>query len=134
MHKFPTASSLRRLRIASLLLIFNRYIAIPGFFILLIRSFLLHNSEKALIALALLPVIGLMALFEYLLSARTHCPLCMTPVLGARSCTKHRNSKKLFFSYKLRVALGALFGRSIRCPYCNEPSQLIVRQRGSHKG
>lgn len=134
MHRFRSIHTIRRLRLSAVVLLVLRYLVIPGFFGILIWVFLLEHPEHAFLALWMLPVIGAMALWGYYLGSKTNCPLCSTPVLSQRSCNKHRNARPLFFSYKLRVALSALLTNSFRCPYCNEPSVLEVRKKGSRSG
>ena len=58
----------------------------------------------------------------------TNCPLCCTPVLAPKGCTKHRDAKKLMGSHRLRVALAILFPNRFRCPYCNESTALEFHQ------
>jgi hypothetical protein len=64
------------------------------------------------------------------ISRRTNCPLCITPVLATKHCSKHRRARPLLGSYRIRVALSILFKNSFRCPYCNEDTSLQVRERG----
>lgn len=129
MHRFPSISTIRRIRLASLLVCL-RCLLIPAFFVLLVKSVMDHDKQLTLIAVALLPAIGLLTLIELLYSSRTYCPLCMTPVLGHKTCNKHPRARRFLFNYKLRVALSALLRNSFRCPYCNEPSSLTLRKRG----
>jgi len=57
---------------------------------------------------------------QWTLGTHTHCPLCWTPVLAPKGCTKHRDARKLMGSHRLRVAVAVLFKNQFRCPYCNE--------------
>ena len=63
------------------------------------------------------------------LAAKTRCPLCLTPVLATKGCSKHRNARTLLGSHRLRVAMSVLFKGRFYCPYCHEPSVLEVRQK-----
>lgn len=126
MHRFQSTTALRRMRLASLL-VCARSILLPASFGGLIYVILSNNQRIALYVLALIPVTVVVVILQILVSTRTNCPLCMTPVLGFKSCNKHKKSRTTFGSYKLRVALGVIFRQSFRCPYCNEPTMLKVR-------
>ena len=86
------------------------------------------NLTKISVGLVILTV--LVAMLQWLLAARTRCPLCMTPVLAATGCSKHRSARKFMGSHRLRVAVAILFKDSFLCPYCHEPSAMEVRTRG----
>jgi hypothetical protein len=126
MHRFQSSSVILRIRIASLLVL-AFCLLIPTTLGGLAYALLSQNRELALYSLALIPLTLLVVLLKIFASTRTHCPLCMTPVLGDKSCNKHRNARTIFGSYKLRVALCVLFLNSFRCPYCNERSVLKLR-------
>lgn len=126
MHRFQTTTALRRMRLAALL-VCARSILLPLTFGGLVYVIVSNNQLVARYVLAIIPVTVVVVIIQILVSARTHCPLCMTPVLGFKSCNKHKKSRTIFGSYKLRVALGVIFFRSFRCPYCNEPTTMQVR-------
>ena len=63
----------------------------------------------------------------------TKCPLCVTPVLAAKNCSKGKNAKTFLGSHRLRVANNVLFKGYFRCPYCSEPTELTVRSRHSKR-
>jgi hypothetical protein len=75
---------------------------------------------------------GLVVLMQWLIAARANCPLCLTPVLTAKDCAKHRNARSFLGSHRLRVALEILFRNCFRCPYCGESTALEVRTRRGH--
>lgn len=70
-------------------------------------------------------------LMAWVVSARLRCPLCTMPVFQNRRCSKHRNAKPLFGSYRLKVAMTVLFQGRFRCPYCGEPTGMVARDRRS---
>lgn len=80
----------------------------------------------------LLGAIGL-AIVQWLVSLQTKCPLCITPVLAAKSCSKNKRAKKFLGSYRLRVATNILTRNHFRCPYCSEPTELVARERRSKR-
>lgn len=128
MHRFQSTSAVQRMRIASLL-VCARSVLLPATLGGLMYVLVTNDKRVALYALALIPLTLFVVILQILVSTRTHCPLCMTPVLGFKSCNKHSQARTIFGSYKLRVALGALFRKSFRCPYCNESSILKVREK-----
>lgn len=69
-------------------------------------------------------VCGLLRVFQCR-SAR--CPLCAVPVMAWMGCSKHRQARRLFGSYRLRVALSILFLGHFRCQFCNEPTTLKAK-------
>jgi cytochrome bd-type quinol oxidase subunit 1 len=87
------------------------------------------NKELLLYGLAMIASTLIVAISQWILAARTRCPLCLTPVLAHKSCSKNRNARPLMGSYRLRVATAVLFKGWFRCPYCNEPSALKVREK-----
>lgn len=130
MHRFNSSSSIARFRLTALVLC-AKCVLVPVTAFLLVYS--LGMNDHFLIKLSLLLIgacLGLQ-LFQVILAARTYCPLCRTPVLGRRNCVRHRKSRGLFGSHRLRVAVALLCTNSFRCPYCHEPSVLEVRKRGS---
>jgi hypothetical protein len=110
MHRLRTKSSIHRFRLAAILLCLQ-LILIPLIGFVLIHSITIHDRELTYIALGLLLLMLLMQILRCLISRKTHCPLCMTPVLAARGCAKHRHARTLFGSHRLRVALTILLIR-----------------------
>ena len=49
--------------------------------------------------------------------------------LAHKACVMHRNTRRLFGSYRLRVAMAVVFLGWFRCPYCGEPTAIAVRHR-----
>jgi hypothetical protein len=128
MHKMPSTHAIRRIRIAAVLLL-AKCLLTPAAAGILIHSFIIQDPGLSFIGLGMLLLTGLMVLLQWFVSARANCPLCMTPVLGNKDCTKHRNAKTLLGSHRLRVAVALLCTGRFRCPYCGEPTELEVRYR-----
>ena len=133
MHKMPSNHAIRRIRIAAMLLL-AKCLLTPAAVGLLIYSFAIHNRELSYIGLGMLLLTGLVVFLQWLISTRANCPLCMTPVLGNKGCSKHRTAKSLLGSHRLRVAVSILFTSRFRCPYCGEPTLLEVRQSRKRRG
>lgn len=128
MHRFSSQSILLRFRIAALLLCFKCLLA-PAALLILLYSILVGDESLTMMSLWLGGLILLIAILQSLIASRTRCPLCMTHVLSAKRCVKHRKARSILGSYRLRVALGILFKGSFTCPYCHERSVMEVRAR-----
>lgn len=132
MHRLHSKSAIRRFRLAALLVCAKCLMA-PVSLGWLAYSIVVHDRTQTLLALGALAATLVVKTLQWIVAARTHCPLCMTPVMGHKKCVKHRNAKTAFGSYRLRVALAILFRNSFRCPYCHEPTAMEVRNRGSYR-
>lgn len=131
MHRFQSTSTIYRVRFAALFL-WLRSILIPVVVISLIYGLIKEepgHHELVYLAIGLAGLTVVVSIIQWVLASKTRCPLCMTPVLANKACSKHRNAKKLFGSYRLRVATSVLLKGSFHCPYCHEPSVLKVRER-----
>ena len=99
-----------------LLLALNTAVTIP----LAIYALIAVKRELLFAALGFLGF-GLVILLVWRLSAaEARCSLCMGPIFLHRSCSRNRNAKQIFGSYRLRVARDIVLTRSFRCPYCGE--------------
>ena len=132
MHRMPTKSSLRNLRLGTMffLLFGLDMLAFVGLGIAAVWT-----RDPAVVRVFLwsagsLPVLGIAYLA---IGSRAKCPLCTNPPLTPRRCTKHRNAKRLFGSYRLKVAMSVFFNDSFVCPHCGEPTLLEVRDRNRHR-
>jgi hypothetical protein len=132
MHRLPSRSSIRRIRLAALLLLAKCLLA-PTAAAGLVYAMIMNDNWLALMFLGGVVLTVLVAALQSLIASRTQCPLCMTPVLAAKRCMKHRHARRFLGSYRLRVAMAALLANSFRCPFCNEPTALEVRDR-RHEG
>ncbi|MES2438175.1 MAG: hypothetical protein V4584_03875 [Verrucomicrobiota bacterium] len=128
MHRFQSQSTITRLRSAAFLICL-KCLLVPAVVGLLIYSILRDDRQLTYVAIGLGGVTILVIIFQWILASRARCPLCMTPVLATKGCSKHRNARTALGSYRLRASLAILFKGSFRCPYCNEPSVLEVRTR-----
>ena len=128
MHRFHSNSVIFRFKVASLLLC-TKYLLAPVAMGLVIYSLVIGDGRLILVGYGLVLLTILSIVFQWLAGSRARCPLCMTPVLVKKDCSKHRHSKPLLGSYRLPVALGILFRGKFVCPYCHEPSVMEVRHR-----
>ena len=129
MHRFSSSSVVTRFKIASLLLCL-KYLLAPAAVGLLVYSLATGRRHLTFLAIGLGVATLFVIFIQWIIAERARCPLCMTPVLANKACAKHRHSRPLCGSYRLRVALGVLFRGSFVCPYCHEPSVMQVRHRG----
>jgi cytochrome bd-type quinol oxidase subunit 1 len=128
MHRFQSKSSIHRFRFVAILLCI-RALLMPFAILLLIYSFVIHMQQLTITALILGGASILLLVLQWITAQRTRCPLCMTPVLAHKDCSKHRSARKLLGSYRLKVAVAVLSKGRFHCPYCHEPSALELRNR-----
>jgi hypothetical protein len=128
MHRFRSKSIINRFRLVSMLVCL-KFLLLPAAIALIITSVARSDIRLVILALWLGGAAFLLIIVQWITAARTRCPLCMTPVLAKKGCSKHRHSRKLFGSYRLRVATSVLTKGRFTCPYCNEPSSMEVRHR-----
>lgn len=62
-----------------------------------------------------------------LTTSSTRCPLCMAQIYRSRSCQRNQRARKVFGSYRLRVAGSIILTNAFICPYCGEPTKCIPR-------
>ncbi len=128
MHRFPSSSTVLRIRLASCLVCVKCLLA-PITTGTLAYALLEGDQELTVFALGLGALTILTVILQWLIASRTPCPLCSTSVLADKSCSKHRKAQALCGSYRLRVALGVLFKGTFLCPYCHERSVMKTRLR-----
>ncbi len=127
MHRFRSSSTIYRFTIAAALLLLGYPLALAT--LLLLGYSLLHNNRELTILVTLLGGLTL-SIFtvQWVIARRTQCPLCMTPVLATKHCAKHRKACKLLGNYRLYAAFAVVFRGKFTCPYCNERSELKLRE------
>ena len=128
MHRLPSRSSVFRFRLAALLVFLwvGLLIAAMGE----IGSGWLRDSKpEVFTGLYLLGGAFATFILQCLAASRARCPLCTVPPLVKKGCQKSRKAMTFFGSYRLRVAGGILFKGAFQCPYCGEPTKLLVRER-----
>jgi hypothetical protein len=126
MHRLPNRSAVTRFRLAAVLLVLA-WLLVPLGAGTLVYALMIHDQDVAMIA-AIVGGTGLfLGISQLVVAAKARCPLCMTPSLINKGCSKHRNSRRLFGSYRLRAAVSVLARGHFRCPYCNEPTVMEPR-------
>lgn len=129
MHRLPHRSAVVRFRLASLFIVLAMLLILSAV-ILLLAGMVRQINDWVLIGGIFIGTALLLLLIQWIMSSRARCPLCVVQPLQRRACSKHREARRLLGSYRLRVALSILFRGWFRCPYCNEPTAMEVRQRG----
>lgn len=128
MHRLPSKHSIRRLRLAAILLS-SGYLLCPVAACLLAQFFITDDRRIAETGIGLIVLTFVLVILQWCVATRANCPLCLTPVLATKGCAKHRQARSFLGSHRLRVALDILFRNSFRCPYCDESTTLRVRPR-----
>ena len=126
MHHPRSTTAIRRFRLAACLLVGNCLFALVAAY-LLGHSLLTQNFQWTVLGAALVGILLLMVLAQWIAASGTRCPLCCTPVLAPMRCARHRRARTILGSHRLRVALTILFKNHFRCPFCNEVTGLEVR-------
>jgi hypothetical protein len=128
MHRLHAKQMITRFRISSLLfllMLLVPVVALP----LLAMGWFWHDPVQIYSGVAVLVSMPVVSVTQWIVSSRARCPLCMTTVLADKSCSKHREARRLLGSFRLRVALSILFRNHFHCPYCGEPTAMQVRER-----
>ena len=128
MHHPRSICAARRLRLASLLLLGNRLL-VPFAGGLLLFSMLNRDPRLMICGLVVAMISVMLMVAQWAAASHAGCPLCRTPVLASMKCVKHRKARSLLGSYQLRVALAIMFTEQFRCPYCNEPTAMKMREK-----
>ncbi len=119
-----------KFRIASLLLWLKLFVLMAAIGTLGYATYL-RDGHFVKLAIAGFLLTAILSVVQWLVALGTKCPLCITPVLAPKHCSKNKKAKTFLGSYRLRVATSVLFRNYFRCPYCSEPTTLEVRTRRS---
>jgi hypothetical protein len=128
MHRLRTKSAIFRFRLAALFLCL-KCVLLPISLGILMYALIIADHQVIWGGVGLLLSTCGITFMQWIFAARTNCPLCMTPVLAIKDCSKHRHAKTFLGSHRLRVALAVLLKNSFHCPYCHEPTAIEVRER-----
>jgi hypothetical protein len=94
-------------------------------------SYAIYTAERtfSLGALSSFGVTLFLFIIYRVYASSAHCPLCRGSVLGGSSAQRNRRAKRTFGSHRLRVARNIIFTNSFTCPYCNESTKCVVKER-----
>ena len=129
MHRLPSRQAIRRFKIAAVLLWLNALILLTAV-VMLGVAVIMHDQEPVRVAIILFAIFIPASITQWIIAQQTKCPLCITPPLANKDCSKNKNAKTLLGSYRFRVSASILLRNHFRCPYCNEPTVLEVRKKG----
>lgn len=128
MHRLPSSNAITRFRLSAYLYVLG-LIMIVGSISFLAYALFFNHKQHLILATGLVGASVLVFVFQWITSARARCPLCLVPSMAKKNCSKNRKAEKLLGSYRLKVASSIILHNHFRCPYCNEPTVLEVRQR-----
>ena len=127
MHRPRHAQVIVKMQLAALLLCVSRLL-IPAALVMAVMAVMSGEAGHSKIALALGGSAVVLAILQWIVASGGKCPLCTMPVLSRRGCSRHRNARRVVGSHRIPVAFGVLFKGHFRCPYCNEPTLLELRE------
>lgn len=128
MHRLPSQYTVTHFKFVSWVLLLI-YLMVPSTFGVIGYSVAVQNHEFMQIALGLIAVTVIAVIIQWIISWRARCPICHTTALSHQGCTKHRNARTFFGSYRLRVACSVIFKKWFCCPYCGEHTAVQARPR-----
>lgn len=134
MHRFRTASSIRRFKTVALLICLGCFAGPLLLVFLLLPALAVWDHARIQLFLCCAAALAVLMLLAWSLGRGTRCPLCHVAILGSNGCSKNPKSRTLLGSYRLRVSVFALLRGWFRCPYCAEPILLEQRERGAPSG
>jgi len=111
--------------ISLLLLLFT----LPSSIALMVYALCTQEDFHALLGLCGMFTSLVFLIFSKTFSSSAHCPLCRGPVLRGSGAQRNRRARRSLGSHRLRVARDIIFTNSFVCPYCNEQTLCIVRER-----
>jgi hypothetical protein len=130
MHRPRSIDSIYRLRLAAVLWCV-RFLLLSAAIGIMLYGFYINNQKLTVIGGVAGALGGVVAILQWIVATKARCPLCSTPVIGDKSCSRHRHAKTIFGSHRTRVALAIIFKNQFSCPYCNESTLLQLRNSGN---
>lgn len=126
MHRPQSINQIYRFRIAAVL-ICARCILLSAAFVLMLTGVCIYDPYLIYIGTGAGISGGFLAIIQWMVARKAKCPLCQTPILADKACSRHREAKTMFGSYHARVTLAIIFKNQFCCPYCNERTRLQQR-------
>ena len=65
-------------------------------------------------------------ILNWFMADRCNCQLCQANLMRRLGCGTHPAAKRLFWSFRFRIACSVLATRTFRCPYCGEGFNLRI--------
>lgn len=131
MHCLPNQSTVKRFRLAALLILL-KWLLIMGSLLLFGYALLVDRRDLSYLAISLFGLAGIVTIFHLIVGARTRCPLCLVPSFSHLRQSKSTKANHFLGSYRIFVALGVMFKDCFHCPYCAENIAIQIRQQHRH--
>lgn len=126
MHRLRSRRSVTRFKLASWILVIN-WILISAAGGILIFSLIVADRSLSYLGFGIFTGSMGLGLIQWSVSAHALCPLCLTPPIAHRRCSRHRFAQRLLGGYRLHVAISVIFRTRFRCPYCGEWTAVEAR-------
>ena len=128
MHQPRSYRSARAMKLGALTLVL---LCLSSIATVSLLGYAIYEGDRplALGGLGLLAFSVVLFIAYRVFASNAHCPLCRGPVLSGSGAQRNRNAKRTFGSHRLRVARSIIFTNSFICPYCNEATRCVVKQR-----
>lgn len=126
MYHLRSSYVVRLFKLAAWLLLL-KWLLISSAIGLLLASWITIDKQLAGLALGMIAATILLGAIQWALSSHARCPLCVSPPLAHRRCSKHHKAGLLLGSYRFRVACTVAFRNYFRCPYCGESTAIKTR-------
>jgi hypothetical protein len=127
MHRPRHSRVIHCLRCAALALVLSRFLMV-GAVVSVVLLLVTGEGKWSHAALGMTAGVVVLAILQWICASGGKCPLCTMPVLSRKGCSKHRHARTLAGSHRFPVAFSVLFRGHFRCPYCNEPTQLRLKE------
>lgn len=111
-----------------------KWVLIPTALVLLVVSMAYTDTKLAFIAIGLIAGSVPVGISQWMIALHARCPLCLAPPMAHRRCSRHKNARSLFGSYRLMVACSVLARKRFSCPYCGETTAIEVRRNPLARG
>lgn len=126
MHRPQSINQIYRFRLAAVLLCV-RFFLLSAAFVLMLAGVCFYDPYLIYIGIGAGISGSLVTILQWMVACKARCPLCQTPILADKTCSRHREAKTIFGSYHARVTLAIIFKNQFYCPYCNESTKLQQR-------
>ncbi|MGB0991076.1 MAG: hypothetical protein ACPG32_01240 [Akkermansiaceae bacterium] len=96
------------------------FAVLGGYFQELMYLYIAGGCAAALLTLQVIHVME---------AGKVICPMCRSQLMSAQRCARHRQAKKLFGSYRLRLAVQVVLTNAFTCQFCGGRYQWRGRKK-----
>ena len=132
MHRPRSARTARSIKLGAWLLYLFCLSAVATIAVITC-ALVLNDRQLFVLALALLAWDLVLLVTCRLVASGARCPLCMGPIFLSRRCQRNQHARKIFGSYRLRVAGNIILTNTFKCPYCGESTRCTPKKRPSYR-